>query len=304
MKLYSNLCLGNVMVLSNTIINVFILINGICFVFRKSLICHLPSNMVDYIPIISQVKSAVQAICGDEEGARKTQHKFTKSFPGISQVRGVVELAMGREEEAIDTFKAGGAFLDGIPVVGHVKGVVHYACGDKEGGDAAMISSSRTTGVIGGSVGGFLVGGPVGAAAGGVAAGALMDSVTTVVDSAVHGETRTHGAINAVEQICDDPKDVWRYADLVAIPATDAMAGYKTGKGIAKAKPGATPVKALKKVAKKPHKAAKIVKEASEIEERETRHERKLHSLDIDEDDSEEVEDDANVSAVVRLMHM
>ena len=160
----------------------------------------------------------------------------------------------GDEKAAKETFKAGGTFIDGIPVVGHVKGGVHYAWGDKEGGDAAMISSSRATGVIGGSVGGFLVGGLPGAAAGGLAAGALMDTVTPVVDSAVHGEPRTHGAINAIEQICDDPKDVWRYADLVAIPATDAMAGYKTGKGISKAKPAATPVKAMNKMAKKPKK--------------------------------------------------
>ena len=76
------------MVLANTILNVFIVINGICFVFRiKSLNCHLHSNMVDYIPFVSQVKSAVQAICGDTEGARKTQDNFTKSFPVISQLR-------------------------------------------------------------------------------------------------------------------------------------------------------------------------------------------------------------------------
>ena len=286
----------------NAILNVLILINDICFVFRKSLICHPESNMVDYIPIVSQVKSAVQAICGDKEGARKTQHKFTKSFPVISQIRGLVELALGDEEAAINTFKDGGAFIDGIPLVGHVKGVVHYACGDKEGGDAAMISSSRTTGVIGGSVGGFLVGGPVGAAAGGVAAGAVMDSVTTVVDSAVHRETRTHGTINAVEQICDDPKDVWLYVYLVSIPATDAIAGYTTGKGIAKAKSGATRLKALKKVAKKPQKAAKIVVEVADVEKSVTRRERELHSLNSD-DDSEEAEDEASMSAVVRLIH-
>jgi hypothetical protein len=26
-------------------------------------------------------------------------------------------------------------FADGIPIVGHVKGAIHYTCGDKEGGD-------------------------------------------------------------------------------------------------------------------------------------------------------------------------
>ena len=182
-------------------------------------------NVVDCLPLLSQAKSAYQAMRGDTEGAGKTQHKFTKSFPVISQVRGVVELDMEDKEAAKDTFKTGGAFLDGIPVVGHVKGVVHYACGDKEGGDAAMISSSRVTGVIGGAVGGFVIGGPVAATAGGLAGGAFMDSVMTAVVSAIPREFRTHGTLNVVEQTCVDPTDQWNYVDLVVVPTADAFTG-------------------------------------------------------------------------------
>ena len=43
--------------------------------------------------------------------------------------------------------------VDGIPAVGHAKGVIHYT--DKEGGDKAMKSASRTSGVTGGGVVGF-----------------------------------------------------------------------------------------------------------------------------------------------------
>ena len=87
---------------------------------------------------------------------------------------------------------------NGIPVLGHAKGVIHYAFGDKEGGDQAMKSSSRTIGclitqhfieysyirfiiegVMGGGVGGFFVGGLVGAVAGGIAGGIAMDGITT-----------------------------------------------------------------------------------------------------------------------------
>ena len=68
-----------------------------------------------------------------------------------------------------------GDIVDAIPVVGHVKGVVHYACGDQAGGDKAMVASSRSTCVAGGAAGGFLVGGPVGAVAGGMAGGAARD---------------------------------------------------------------------------------------------------------------------------------
>ena len=239
--------------------------------------------MADYLPIVSQLKSAIQAICGDTKGARKTQDNFTKSFPLISQFRAARELYKGEKGAAMDTFMGGITIIDGIPVVGHLKGVVHYACGDKEGGDAAMISSSRTTGVIVASVGGFLVGGPPGAAAAGLAGGALMDSVTTAVDSAVHGKTRPHGTFYVVGQICNNPKDPWNYVDLVAVPAIDAAAGYMTGKGIAKAKPGATPRKALKTVVQDLETASNIAKNATAIEDRATRCIRQMHSPHNDE---------------------
>ena len=60
----------------------------------------------------------------------------------------------------------------GVPIVGHIKGGIHYACGDKDGGDNAMKAASRTIGVVGGGAVGIL-GGPAGMIAGGVAGGNL-----------------------------------------------------------------------------------------------------------------------------------
>lgn len=37
---------------------------------------------------------------------------------------------------------------DGVPVVGHVKGAIHYAVGDSDGGARAMRSATRTTGIF------------------------------------------------------------------------------------------------------------------------------------------------------------
>lgn len=94
---------------------------------------------------------------------------------------------------------------DGIPVVGHAKGVVHYTFGDTEGGNIAMRSATRTTGlfclkiftdietmddllaVMGAGAGGFLVGGPVGAVGAGIGAGAAMDTVYTVATDTPQG---------------------------------------------------------------------------------------------------------------------
>lgn len=64
-----------------------------------------------------------------------------------------------------------GNLVDGIPLVGHLKGGIHHLAGDHEGGNEALEASTRTCAVIGLGVGGFAVGGPAGAVAGGLAGG-------------------------------------------------------------------------------------------------------------------------------------
>lgn len=136
----------------------------------------------DSIPIVSQAKSVVQLACGDMDGAAQTQENFVKECPGVSQVTSTVQLIAGNADGALETQmrcgKAMSNMVDGIPVAGHAKGLVHYAVGDKEGGDKAMISATRTTGVIAGGAGGFLVAGPAGAIAGGMYSGAVVDTAT------------------------------------------------------------------------------------------------------------------------------
>ena len=135
--------------------------------------------MASCIPVVSQFISAFQATCGDFEGARRTQEKFLKTCPGVSQITSAVQFLSGNEEVAKNTqlefLEAVSGFVDGVPIVGHVKGVVHYACDDKDGGDRAMKRSSRTTAVIVGGAGGFVIGGPVGGFFGGVAGGLTAD---------------------------------------------------------------------------------------------------------------------------------
>ena len=44
----------------------------------------------DSIPVVSQVKSLVQVIGGDEEGALKTQENFQRTGPIASQINSLV----------------------------------------------------------------------------------------------------------------------------------------------------------------------------------------------------------------------
>ncbi len=60
-------------------------------------------KVVNKIPVVSQVKSAVQAIAGDTEGAKQTQEDFSKQTPVVSQVRSAVEAISGNTEAAKKT---------------------------------------------------------------------------------------------------------------------------------------------------------------------------------------------------------
>ena len=105
--------------------------------------------MVDAIPFISQFKSLIQVMSGDKEGARRTQENFSKQAPIISQSRSLVEAAMGNPRAARQTQEEFVDGFDNIPGVGHIKGGIHYAQGNKEKGDNAMKAATRTVATIG-----------------------------------------------------------------------------------------------------------------------------------------------------------
>ena len=74
-----------------------------------------------------------------------------------------------------NTAKFTASLVDGVPVAGHVKGSIHYAVGDDEGGKNCMKKATRQTAVLAAGVGGAVIGGPGGAAAAGIGAGSLYD---------------------------------------------------------------------------------------------------------------------------------
>ena len=58
------------------------------------------ADIFDGLPILSQVKSLVQVIGGDAEGARKTQENFVNRVPVVAQVKSAVHAIMGDMNEA------------------------------------------------------------------------------------------------------------------------------------------------------------------------------------------------------------
>lgn len=178
------------------------------------------------IPVVSQIKSTVQLITGDVHGAAETQEKFFHEGIGVSQLTAGVYLLTGDDKKAGETFDRGintlSSTADGIPVVGHFKGVIHYAMGDDEKGDRSMVSATRTTSVMAGGAGGFLLGGPVGAIAGGVASGNAYDITHTVVTD------KPQGYIAGVANFVENPSAGTLF-DAAAVPVGDAFAGYQAG---------------------------------------------------------------------------
>nr|UDL18262.1 chitinase-like protein [Bemisia tabaci] len=180
----------------------------------------------DSIPIISQIKSAVQAISGDTEGAKKTQENFVNQAPVVSQIKSAVQSASGDNEGAKKTQEQ---FLhefiepvaDNTPIVGHIKGGIHIAAGDKERGEHILKGASTSTAAV---IGGIL-GGPAGA----IAAGAATDGLITGIDSAKNREYSPFGIVDYVSNI--DKHSAGDHFDTILGIGTEFVGGKAAKKG-------------------------------------------------------------------------
>ena len=72
------------------------------------------------IPFFSQIKSLFQLVTGDASGAKKTQEEFLDAW----------------EHHPLQTI---GDFVDGVPIVGHVKGMHLEYSHDKDNCSAQKV---------------------------------------------------------------------------------------------------------------------------------------------------------------------
>jgi len=122
-----------------------------------------------------------------------------------------------------------GSLLDSIPVVGHIKGVVHYATGDAEAGNDAMHSATRTSAVVGGAFVGTVTGGPLGGIAGAVGAGNAVDAGFTVVESIANDEWSPRGNIEAATNIVTGDDVLGGLGEIAINTVADSLGGYGAG---------------------------------------------------------------------------
>lgn len=163
------------------------------------------ANILDEIPISSQLKSLWQWITGDAESTRTTQVNSTDQAPIFLQLRSAEEIATRRPEGAKKRLDYFAATVEGLvettPVLGHVIGSVYVASGDKEHGLEVIKGASSSTGAwVGGLVGGT-VGGPGGAFAGSLAGEYVVHLIITAADSSINKEFRPYGSIDYVANI-------------------------------------------------------------------------------------------------------
>lgn len=161
---------------------------------------------VNSIPIISQAKSFVELCAGDEAAARRTQVEFTRVCPGASQITSFVYACKNDNEEATKIQKECGRAMeglaDGIPVVGHIKGGIHYAMGDQTKGDECMVGATKSTLVLAAGVAtGGVGGGAVAAAFAGIAVGTATDAVVGAIDRDENGCYKSRGVIGSVDNV-------------------------------------------------------------------------------------------------------
>jgi len=150
-------------------------------------------------------------------------------------VESVKSTAKAAEKTADVVVKDVNALANSTPIVGHIKGGIHYACGENEEGDIAMKSASRTAAVaVGGAIG--VVGGPAGVVAGSLVAGGIMDATTTVVESVIKDEYTPSGTIASLERIVkaveanDDQEAIEGFVDVFATVSADVAVGRVAGK--------------------------------------------------------------------------
>ncbi|CAF0925716.1 unnamed protein product [Didymodactylos carnosus] len=190
--------------------------------------CEIMTRPTD--PDFLDITDKPQATRGYPDGVWRTfiSTRITLNPSGTDRIRKVtskIQYATGDVDGALETQRQGAETIsniaDGTPVVGHVKAAVHYATGDKESGDRAMISATRTTVVLAaGAVG--MAGGPVGAAAAGVAAGAAFDSAHTLATD------KPQGLCAAVDNVVKNPSP-GNVFDTTLAPVGDAMTGMVGG---------------------------------------------------------------------------
>ena len=199
--------------------------------------------MTDTLPVISQIKSILQLLFGQTNEALETQVNFVDATPLLSQLKSLYEVFV--KEDLITAIETQRKFLittnatiDGIPLVGHIKGLGHYVIGDFNGGHNAMKRSSRTTVVILSGYFACTIMIPTTAtmeatitasSIGSIIGGLSMDTLITLLENVISKDGSLSGIYQKLGQVLRSPFDVGNLFDFLMGPILDGLIGAFIG---------------------------------------------------------------------------
>lgn len=154
-------------------------------------------SLIDILPVFAETKALIQLLSGDKQGSDQTIKTYHNEGLIASQINSAIDLFSGNSARAAEKqkkfLKNLELIVDGIPVVGHVKGAGHILFGDNEHGWEAIKSATSSSGGVVGAV----LGGPVGAIVG----HALTDVTISGIESAITQEIKTYGLVDYAKNI-------------------------------------------------------------------------------------------------------
>lgn len=178
--------------------------------------------------LFGPIKAGFQVLCDDEDGARETMDKFTKTNPLVMPVRLGVELVSGNTDDAEDTLKTFGNSVGNMacatPVLGHTIAAGYSLAGKEEKAERIFKQATRTTVVAGAGIIGSAAG-PAGAAALAVAAGTEWDLIDAARGKGTNGVAKLIETVAEKKEIA--PGDLF---DAMMVPVCDGMTGVAAAK--------------------------------------------------------------------------
>ena len=117
---------------------------------------------IDSIPVVSQVKSLVQVIGGDADGARRTQESFSRTAPIVAQFNSLGHAIAGESNEARKIQEEFGKGMyemaKATPIVGHGIAAGHAIVGNTKEAENIAIGATKSTVVVAAGAAGMLCG--------------------------------------------------------------------------------------------------------------------------------------------------
>lgn len=125
---------------------------------------------------ISQHNSTVPSSTGNS--TNQTQAHLFNQSPVLKTLTHVIDGVTKIQEKFINSQLKSKSFTDGLPVIGHIKGLLHMAAGNEKEGRHIIYDANSNTAAIAGAA----IAGPIGIASGKLISDAISSGIESIVE--------------------------------------------------------------------------------------------------------------------------